>query len=221
LDDTDTLESRGTGHLARRIAGELSQVMAVQGITRHQLLVDPRVPYTKNNSSAAIHVQSSLPLNEIADRVREIILADFIPGSDPGLCLVQAAHPELIDFGSRAKQEIVTQEQATRLAERTGAILLGLGGDHSGIIGALAAAGLAAGADDGRYIELGSIRAVNGLVPVDAILAAGVCAVKTVDGETLAGGMVVIDKLRPARRGGKAVAIVEKNDAHWRLLKLD
>jgi hypothetical protein len=44
LDDTDTLESRGTGRLARQIAGEMHQALAVQGITRHQLLVDPRVP---------------------------------------------------------------------------------------------------------------------------------------------------------------------------------
>jgi hypothetical protein len=150
-----------------------------------------------------------------------MMLADFIPGSDPGLCLVQAVHPELVDFGSRAKREIVTQEQAVRLAERTGAILLGLGGDHSGMIGALAAAGLAAGGDDGRYIELGSIREVSGLVPVETILAAGVGAVKTVNGETLASGMVLIEKLRPARRDGKAVAVVEKNEAHWRFLKLD
>jgi len=54
LDDTDTLESRGTGRLARRIAAALAADYSVLGVTRHQLLVDPRVPCTRNNSSAAI-----------------------------------------------------------------------------------------------------------------------------------------------------------------------
>ena len=54
LDDTDTLESRGTGHLARQIAAALAADYAVLGVVRHQLLRDPRVPCTKNNSSAAI-----------------------------------------------------------------------------------------------------------------------------------------------------------------------
>mgnify|MGYP000273024857 CR=1 FL=1 len=53
LDDTDNLESRGTGHLARQIAATLSADYSVLGVTRHQLLLDPRVPCTKNNSSAA------------------------------------------------------------------------------------------------------------------------------------------------------------------------
>lgn len=221
LDDTDTLETRGTGNLARNIARELRQVMVVHGVTRHQLLVDPRVPYTKNNSSAAIHVQSSLSLFDIAARVKEIMLADFIPGSDPGLCVAQAAHRDLIEYGYKVKREIVTRAQARLLADHTGIILIGLGGDHSGIIGALAAVGLAAGGDDGRYIDKGSIREINGMVPVDAILASGVSAVNTIHGEPVHNGIVWIERLRPARRGGQAVAIVEKNDAHWQLVKVD
>ena len=54
LDDTDTLESRGTGHLARQIAAALASDHTLLGVTRHQLLVDPRVPCTRNNSCAAI-----------------------------------------------------------------------------------------------------------------------------------------------------------------------
>ena len=59
LDDTDVLESRGTGHLAREIARSLKADYDVQGVTRHQLLVDPRVPCTKNNSCAAIHLNGA------------------------------------------------------------------------------------------------------------------------------------------------------------------
>ena len=54
LDDTDVLESRGTGHLARQIAAALATEYQVLGVTRHQLLLDPRVPCTRNNSCAAI-----------------------------------------------------------------------------------------------------------------------------------------------------------------------
>ena len=54
LDDTDTLESRGTGHLARQVAAVLSSDCFVLGVTRHQLLLDSRVPYTAKNSSAAV-----------------------------------------------------------------------------------------------------------------------------------------------------------------------
>ena len=221
LDDTDTLVSRGTGNLARRIAAELRQEMPVLGVTRHQLLKDPRVPYTKNNSSAAIHIQSTLPLEVIAGRVREVMLADFILGSDPGLCVAQVADQAIIQFGCLAKREVVTQDQARYLAHLHGMLLFGLGGDQGGIIGALAAVGLASGGEDGRYIDLGSIRDLSGLQPVEAILAAGVRAVKTTSGEEVAEGMVSIEKLRPSRRGGQPVAIVQRSEAYWQLLKLD
>ena len=51
MDDTDNRESRGTGHLARTAAERLSAQYDVLGVVRHQLFFDPRVPYTKNNSS--------------------------------------------------------------------------------------------------------------------------------------------------------------------------
>jgi hypothetical protein len=54
LDDTDTLESRGTGQLARQIAAVLAADYPVLGVTRHQLLVDPRCRKPGTTSSAAI-----------------------------------------------------------------------------------------------------------------------------------------------------------------------
>ena len=50
MDDTDNLESRGTGHMARQVAVTLEADHVILGVIRHQLLVDPRVPYTKRNS---------------------------------------------------------------------------------------------------------------------------------------------------------------------------
>jgi hypothetical protein len=54
IDDTDNLESRGTGYCVRQLANWLSEknLVVPLGITRHQLLVDPRIPYTSHNSSA-------------------------------------------------------------------------------------------------------------------------------------------------------------------------
>ena len=54
IDDTDNLNSRGTGRLARNIAAALSSDFTVLGVVRHQLLQDPRVPFTSHNSSATI-----------------------------------------------------------------------------------------------------------------------------------------------------------------------
>lgn len=99
--------------------------------------------------------------------------------------------------------------------------MLGLGGDESGVIGALAAVGLAASGEDGRYVQVGRSREMNGLQPVSALLAAGIRGVQTSDGQPVTDGLVQADKLRPARRGGQPVAVVEWSGDYWLPLKLD
>ena len=223
MDDTDTAESRGTGHLARQIAHALSSEYAVLGVTRHQLLVDPRVPCTKNNSSAAIVLNggSTAHTEKLLEQVRTLMLDDFQLGSDPGLCVTDVVPPAVIEFGRRVQEELVTREQAMSLARALDIPLMGLGGDESGVIGALAAVGLAASQEDGRYVLVGRSRELRGLQPVSAILAAGVAAVRTPDGQVVTDGLIQTDKLRPARRGGEAVAVVEWEGDHWLPLKLD
>jgi tRNA(Ile2) C34 agmatinyltransferase TiaS len=223
LDDTDNLESRGTGHLARQIAAELAADYPVLGVTRHQLLVDPRVPCTKNNSSAALalDLDGDVDPRLLLERVRDMMLADFQPGSDPGLCVAQAVPDAVTEFGHRAQRELVTPGEAQELAAAFGLHLVALGGDGSGIIGALAAVGLAAAGYDGRYVLVGRSRELTGLQPVSALLAAGIAAVQTVDGTTVHDGLVQTDKLRPARRGGRPVAVVEWTGDCWLPLKLD
>lgn len=225
LDDTDNLESRGTGHLARQIAAVLAADYRVLGVIRHQLLRDPRVPCTKNNSCAAL----LLPRNGDGDpsvpdllaRVREMMLADYQPGSDPGLCVAAHVPPAVTRFGQRAQRELVTQAEARDLAAAHGLALLGLGGDEDGVIGALAAVGLAAQGNDGRYVQVGRLRTLTGLQPVAALLEAGLAAVQTLDGRPVVDGLVQTDRLRPARRNGRPVAVVEWNGDHWLPLKLD
>lgn len=222
LDDTDILGSRGTGHLARSIADVLAADYPLLGVTRHQLLFHPDIPCTKKNSCAAIHLDA--PAEDAArvrDRVRALMLADFVPGSDPGLCVAADVPPEVVAFGRRAQREIVTRATARDVAAACNLPLLGLGGDESGVIGALAAVGLATCAEDGRYVQVGRIRELGGLQPVAALLQAGIAAVQTRDGQPVHEGLVDTDKLRPARRGGRAVAVVERQEDHWQPLKLD
>ena len=184
LDDTDTLESRGTGHLARQIAAALSVEYTVLGVTRHQLLFDPRVPCTKNNSSAAIVLESNGASNGVTlmERVQELMLDDFYPGSDPGLCVTDNVPSSVTVFGRRAKQELVTRQEAFDLAVASGVPLIGLGGDNDGVIGALAAVGLAASQEDGRYVMVGRSRELSGLQPISSVLEAGIKSVRTLDG---------------------------------------
>ena len=223
LDDTDNLESRGTGHLAREIAAALAADYGLLGVTRHQLLVDPRVPCTKNNSAAAIalEVNGDLDPDTLAEWVSALMLADFQPGSDPGLCIAQVTPAAVSEFGRRAQRELVSQDEARALAARHGLLLQGLGGDQDGVIGALAAVGLAATGEDGRYVLVGRSRELTGLQPVPALLAAGIVAVRTVGGQPVSEGLVQTEKLRPARRGGLPIAVVEWAGDHWLPLKLD
>jgi tRNA(Ile2) C34 agmatinyltransferase TiaS len=223
LDDTDNLESRGTGHLARCIAAALANDYALLGVTRHQLLVDPRVPCTRNNSCAAILLEPNghRDLDPLLDTVRQLMLSDFQSGSDPGLCVVQDVPPSISSFGHRTQRELVTQEEARALAAQHEIQLLGLGGDQSGVIGALAAVGLAATGEDGRYVLVGRSRELGGLQPISALLMAGIKAVRTSEGHPVCEGLVLTDKLRPARRDGQPIAVVEWAGECWHPLKLD
>jgi hypothetical protein len=46
-------------------------------------------------------------------------------------------------------------------------------------------------------------------------------AVQTLTGQLVAEGLVQTDKLRPARRNGQPVAVVERVDDYWQPLKLN
>lgn len=233
LDDTDILGARGTGRLARQLAADLQHGapsgMTVLGVTRHQLLVDPRIPYTSHNSSAVLHiaVRDDLAAEagfraELFAHVRVMMLADFIPGSDPGLCLAAELPAQaLAGFGRQAQTEVVTQERARSLAQLHGVLLEGLGGSQDGVIGALAGVGLAASGSDGRYLLVGTARELLGLQSPEAVQAAGIPRVQDEQGNPITTGLIRADKLRPARRGGQPVLVVRWDGEAWEPLKLD
>ncbi len=225
LDDTDILNAPGTGHHARRIAAALANRWPVHGITRHQLLLDPRVPMTAKNSANVIHLEvngAELNLAALTEEVAALLLAQFQPGSDPGLCVAFNVPSAIGEFGRRTKTTLVTQAEARHLAETYGLTLRALGGSGDGIIGALAAVGLAATGEDGRFIWVGDIRELRGTQPVETILAAGIAGIQTLSGQMVTNGLIETgDKIRPALIGGEVVLLVEPAGEQWRAVRRD
>jgi hypothetical protein len=227
LDDTDMPGTPGTGRLARAIAAAIAARFPVAGVTRHQLLVDPAIPYTSHNSSAVLRIGARADaLDDLADLARELIRRGFAPGADPGLAAVDAdaVPPAVVAFGQDAKRCVLTQGQALDLAHNAGVLLEPLGGTGGGVIGALAGIGLAASGCDGRYLELGSIRALGPETTVEAALGAGVAEAVTPDGRAVTSGRLVCDRgkgPKPAVIRGRPVLFVEACGAGWRALRRD
>jgi hypothetical protein len=169
IDDTDNLDSPGTGYLSRQLGAliDASGVGRVRDITRHQLLFDRRIPYTSHNSSLCLRVEiRSGNTSALADLCRRYLLKHSAEGSDAGLCVaVSSAVPSVVeDFGFKAKREILTQDAARELARRETLQLEGLTGDHGGVIGALAAVGLRKSGRDGRIAWRPGLRETSGIV---------------------------------------------------------
>jgi len=221
IDDTDNLESRGTGHRARQLAERLSEAgIEPIGITRHQLLVDPRIPYTSHNSSACIEVQCR---DGSADRMvgicREFLLRESAEGSDAGLCVArrEQATGDVMAFGLRAKRDVVRVADAHELAAASSIYLEGLTGTRIGVIGALAGTGLHAGGDDGRFLWMPRLRELQGvLTAADLKAQLGLDRIETEGGEAPAPSdrVDVGDWARPLPKKGRVVLYVERVDRH-------
>lgn len=226
IDDTDNLESRGTGHRARQMADFLAQKGLVQplGITRHQLLVSPEIPYTSHNSSACLHLQANPEKeNEIWQACCEFLLAESAQGSDAGLCLAkwESVSPQVCAYGQRAKQVVLTQLDAEQTAAANGIRLQGLTGTHGGIIGSLAGVGLHRDGNDGRFIWLPGMRELSGRLTVAEICARGsIEAVRPLSGVNLSFETLVDvgEWVRPILRGGQAILFVEEQNNEWHIL---
>lgn len=224
IDDTDTLDSPGTNQLAKELARMLAADFACRMIVRHQLFFDPRVPYTSKNGSASLTLapRGDYDLLQLTQRIKDRMLAWFVPGSDPGLCVATSVPPAVTSFAHQAKQDLVTQDEAHAVASACGLHLEGLGGTNGGVIGALAAVGLIITGDDGRIVQHADWE--DDLCGDTALAELSHRGVEVRCGQTneiLAPEMVNIGKhLRPNLRGGRAVLFVEQHNASWRALKL-
>lgn len=165
VDDTDDLtKETSTGsvseEIARRIELRYGSKMRA-GITRHQLLLDRRVPYTSHNSSMCFDtVVPQGSAGEVAELAWGCIDTMRAATSNPGLCVwsvppglaVPSFAKELVEFGVMAKSRYVDIEEARHLAKSVpGLLLQGKGETAQGMVGALAGVGLRFGGDDGRF----------------------------------------------------------------------
>ena len=217
IDDTDVLDAPGTNQLARHLVQQLAHRWPAKLITRHQLLVDPRVPCTRRNGCVAIAFESAEAADaaELETAIEQLMLAWCPAGSDPGLCLVTGKVPaEVVDFGRRCQKDLVTQANARELAKEHSIWLSGLGGTNDGVIGALAATGLMATGDDGRVIYLGKAATdhfdISGVYPVNRLQEFGVDEVRNLQSQELVtnGAVALGKRLRPNYRHGKVVLFV-------------
>ncbi len=226
IDDTDNLESRGTGALASQLARELEENGWGKSrfITRHQLLVHPDIPYTSHNSAMCFTAEiGENCLKPLIRHASAFLARESAAGSDPGLCIVDADRlgdpAPLIDFGRKAKQLVIAIDEAFELAKSLGVHLSEHGGSGQGVIGALAGAGLRLSGSDGRLKGQLAIDTDNGRATVGNICAhADVDEVRSLDSRQPEEWEMVLlgEKVKTVLLDGKSVLLVVPADgAAW------
>lgn len=176
LDDTDNATSPGTGRLARELmAHAVERGLRAVGVTRQQFLIDPRIPYTSHNSGACVALAGADSAGE-ADFALDFVADRAAPGSDPGVCtaMIETVPAAVIDWGRRATREVLAKSDAHVLARESQLALRELGGSGLGVIGALAAVGLHAGGESGRFIDMPGLREVGDRVRLAELSALGI-----------------------------------------------
>lgn len=218
IDDTDNIESRGTGQLAAILAREVENrgLGKCLPVTRHQMLVHPDIPYTSHNSAMCFPATvPSAAYDDFVDQAQTFLRRESAEGSDPGLCIIDQdrlrRHPSLVAFGMRAKREVLQKEDAYALAERLGIHLSEHGGTGLGVIGALAGCGLRLTGNDGRFRGHFQVGPVGGELKVfEVIQQTGVDRVQSLDGETLPPETTVRigEKVKAVLLDGKSTLLV-------------
>lgn len=159
IDDTDNLESPGSGQLAEILSNELLEnnlATKCSNITRHQLFIHEDVPFTSHNSAMCFSASlEGRHLNDVILYSKRFLQKSSASGSDPGLCVMVENdgmdYQQLTEFGMRAKNKVLTKTEAYNLAGKTGVHLSEHGGTGDGVIGALAGVGLRLDGNDGRF----------------------------------------------------------------------
>lgn len=219
IDDTDNKESRGTGFHSRELSARLENELNIQvlGITRHQQLVHPDVPYTSQNSSACIEVTET-DIDKLTKFCRQHLIDNQVPGCDIGLCVApkDEVSEEIIRFAQSVKEVVVTKAMARDIASRNSVFLEGLCGTEDGVIGALSATGLRKSGNDGRFIWLnGPVKELRdlpeGVMSIRELLKiSGIHHAETPEGNTVPTEEKVLLNhwVRPILKNGMAVLVV-------------
>jgi hypothetical protein len=216
IDDTNGPDTPGTGRTARSLADALAVAGLGEpaGVTRHQLLVDDRIPATGRNTGACIAWRRSAHGNPaaVAELAAAFLAERSAATADPGLAVVElpvvGGSAELVAFGRAAQTSLVHRDDAVALATRLGVGLFG----GAGVVGALASAALASSGHDGLFIAMPGIRELAGTctygelltrVPFD--VAGGPGGAEPSPDDLIALG----DWVRPVLRGGRAVLLLD------------
>jgi len=140
-------------------------------------------------------------------------------GSDVGLCIIEkkSITDEIIKWGKDAKSIVLKMGDAIEKAERNNIYLEGLTGTKDGIIGALAAVGLRAGGNDGRFIWLNSKKNLrdieDGIHSVENLITqSGIDKVQSNDNEIVnpKDSVYLNEWARPVLQNNESILLVEK-----------
>jgi len=218
IDDTDNIESRGTGALASLLSDALENNSwgRCRPVTRHQMLLHPDIPYTSHNSSMCFVAETQTEfLDAFTEFAQSFLQRESASGSDPGLCIVnrdRLGDPNaLMAFGKKAKTTIVTKEEAYQLAERLDVHLSEHGGTGLGVIGALAGCGLRLTGNDGRFRGHFKVSAEGDRLSVAELRQqTGVDVVKSLNGAVLQDEEVaqIGEKVKAVLQNGKSTLLV-------------
>lgn len=228
IDDTDDIGTKGTGEIAEEIAHLLESISGGKAsfVTRHQLFVHPDIPYTSHNSAMCFALRSPLTQAEIHQYAVAHLIAESAPKADPGIAILdvdsQYDAVALMEFGRRAKTEVLTKLAAYDLAEQLNIQLTEHGGTGQGVIGALAGLGLRLMGSDGRVkgqIKLGQFEDVALELSVAEILEqTGLDAVMSTERYPLAANdrVQLKGKVKAVYLGHQFVLLVDREAEIWR-----
>lgn len=229
LDGTDNPEGQGTGYMARQLGKLLlsTEMAIVESITRHQLLISPDIHYTSHNSSICLTLSAeSKHLDKLGDVCRTFLTRESAIGSDSGLCIAEwdAVGSAIQNFGRRATQQVMSQEDTIYPTDAFGIILERIAGNGNGIIGALAGVGLRAGGRHGRFIWLPGLKKLNGeYTPCELKQSAQIDEVRQLSGLLVPSTAKIRlnSSMRPILHDGRAVLFVEgvkiNEKTEWRI----
>ncbi len=224
IDDTDNLESVGTGELASLLSESVSARGWGQAghVTRHQMLVHPDIPYTSHNSAMCFPAEMERDCMEaFVAYAMDFLRQESASGSDPGLCVVaieRLAEPAaLITFGREAKRKVLQKSDAYELARRLDVHLSEHGGTGQGVIGALAAVGLRMTGNDGRFKGHVKIEAADRIAtPAEIKHQSHVRVVQSADGQVLAESdrIRLGNKVKAVLLDGRSTLLVCRTDTN-------
>lgn len=212
IDDTDGAGCEGTGALVRALAAhvEAQGWGRSLGVTRHELMPSDKIAATSENFAYALAIETERSILDLEDDVVDFVRANASREADPGIAILSrhSDMPHILAFGRRAQTEVMRLEWALTFSTEANVSLRSLGNKRLGAIGALAAAGLRAGGGDGRFIDLATIREIEGVITAGQIRERlGIETVLDEDGEPLDRDDPVetFGWLRPRLEGGRPV----------------